>query len=42
MGEIPARNHELGLALGHQRAEVVLHLRLFLRPCVKVGDLQDA
>jgi hypothetical protein len=40
--EVTARDDELRPALGYERAEIAFHLGLFLRSCVKVGDLQDA
>jgi hypothetical protein len=42
MREVPADDDELRPALGYKRAQIALHLRLFLRPCVEVRDLQDA
>jgi hypothetical protein len=42
MRQVAACDHELGLEVGDERPQVVLHFGLLTRARMKVGNLQDA
>ena len=42
VGQVAARDDELGGELGDERSQVILHLGLLTRAHMEVGNLQDA